>query len=878
MTPERWAEVDRLVEAAIELEPDKRGAFLDQACGEDEALRREVESLLAAHERAESFIEKPPAEALAELFGAGAARIVPGETLGHYKIESLVGAGGMGQVYRAKDLRLDREVAVKVLPEHLVADGNALKRFEREAKAVAALSHPNILAIHDFGRERGINYAVMELLEGETLGGCLKRSGLPWRKAVEIGAAIAEGLAAAHEKGIIHRDLKPENIFLTTDRQVKILDFGLARVESEARPSGGDSSSTVINTTSPGLVLGTPGYMSPEQVRGEAVGAASDIFSLGCVIYEMVCGRRPFARETVAETMAAILRDEPVPLGESGGAVPVQLWQLVSRCLEKKARERFQSARDVAFDLRAMLSGAALPQYKPALWRRANRPLAWTVATLIILLAAILVSTYLLNRTTQRSEPGLAGSTVVIDSIAVLPLINASSDESVEYLSDGITESVINSLSQLREVRVMSWSAVSPFRDKEKYKAVDPREVGRRLKVRAVVVGRMIHQGDALTIEAELVDALDGSQLWGHQFKQKVSDLFSLQEDIARQISEKLRIRLTADQQRLFAKRHPESTKAYQAYLKGRHNLGKQNEAGFRKALEFFKQAIDLDPQYALAYAGEADAYYALSNLYLAPKVAMPKARAAATRALELDESLAEAHTSLAIVKSQYDWEWEEAEREYRRAIELNPSYPRAHHLYGILLTETGRHEEAAVELNRAKELDPLDTGIAVTSFYPYHYAPPSARQPDRVIKELREIIAAEPEFWSAHIMLGLAYEQKGMPGEAIAEFRIAEQMDKTAGILAFLGHAYALAGRRKEAEQVLDELDKRSGHGHVSALTRAIVYAGLRDTDQALAWLEQGYEARDEEIDLIKVDPIFDGLHSDPRFQSLLRRMNLAP
>jgi serine/threonine protein kinase len=441
-------------------------------------LRREIVSLLAFDERAESFIETPPDDVAAGMMAEEQARSMTGRTLGHYKLQSLIGAGGMGEVYRARDTRLDRDVAVKILPEQLAQDAEALRRFEREAKAVAALSHPNILSIFDFGTEQGLNYAVMELLEGETPRARLQREAVGWREVVEIGAAIADGLAAAHAKGIIHRDLKPENIFLTSDGQVKILDFGIARVKRVVSPEA-ETLTTGIETTKRGVVMGTIGYMSPEQVRGEQAEAPSDIFSLGCVLYEMLSGRRPFAGEAPTETIAAILRDEPPPLAASGEKVPEALERVIRHCLVKNPGERYQSARDLGFDLKMMLTGRSIAAPLPA--QRRTRPVVWLAALVMILVG--LGAWFYLNSKRERA----------LDSLAVLPLVNASGDAEVDYLSDGITGSLINSLSQLPELHVMARSTVFTYKGKE----VDPRRVGEELKVRAVFTGRLYFMASA---------------------------------------------------------------------------------------------------------------------------------------------------------------------------------------------------------------------------------------------------------------------------------------------------------------------------------------------------------------------------------------------
>jgi serine/threonine-protein kinase len=859
MTPERWLQIEQLYHAALERAPEDRAAFLAAACAGDEALLREVRSLLASHDSAGSFIESAPDDVVAGMLAEEQARSMTGRTLGHYRLGLLLGAGGMGEVYSAHDTRLDRDVAVKILPEHLANNREALWRFEREAKAVAALSHPNILSIFDFGAEAGVSYAVTELLEGETLRSSLDRSSPGWRRSAEIGAAIADGLAAAHAKGIIHRDLKPENIFLTSDCQVKILDFGIARVKREVAAEA--ETLTLSDTTKPGTVMGTLGYMSPEQVRGEQADAPSDIFSLGCVLYEMVSGQRPFARRTGAEMIAAILNEEPSPMTGLERSAPAELERIVRHCLRKKPEERYQSARDLAADLKAITGGGEQAITAPAIKRRPS--VAWLAAALLIVLVGL--GAWLYFSIWRESA---------IDSLAVLPLVNASGEESAEYLSDGITGSLINSLSQLPKLRVMARSTVFTYKGKE----VDPRRVGEELKVRAVFTGRLSQRGDNLIIDAELVNAADGSRLWGEQYTRRLADVIAVQEDIARQISDKLHLTVTGAERQRLAKRHTDNTDAYKLYLRGRHHLTKWSEEDFRKAIEAFKQAIDLDPHYALAWTGLADAYYSMSNLYLPPHEAMPKSRAAAERALALDQTLAEAHYALATVKAFYDWDWQTAEREFKRTLELNPGYAPAHPIYGVCLMVMGKTEEALGELKRLRDLDPLSLSIAVTSINPLVYAPAPARQYDRAIAELQKIIALEPKFPPARYVLGLVYAQKRMFDESLTEFEKARELENAPYILGPLGHAYAVAGRRAEAQKILDELQDRAKRENVAALNLALVYAGLGEKDKTFEWLGKGIERKDEEMTFIGVDPRFDDLRTDPRFTDLMRRMNLAP
>ena len=509
--------------------------------------------------------------------------LTPGTRLGPYEVLAPLGAGGLGEVYRARDTRLGREVAIKVLPESLAANPAPLSRFEREAKAVAALSHPNILAIHDVGRHEAVNFAVMELLEGETLRSRLA-SRISWSTAVEIGVAIADGLAAAHAKGIVHRDLKPENIFITSDGRVKILDFGLARMKPAPSPDG----TTLPADTIEGTVMGTVGYMSPEQVRGEPVDAPGDIFSLGCILYEMLSGQRAFSRESAPQTMAAILETQPADLSASGRQIPLELSRIVTHCLEKHPQQRFQSAQDLAFALRAT-GGIPSHEAQPALALRLPRR-AWFAVALVVLAAAGLLY--------WKFRP-----TPVIDSLAVLPFTNVGANPDAEYLTDGITENLINNLSQLPKLRVVPRSLAFSYKGKH----VDPRKAGHELNVGAVLMGRIVQRGESLNIQTELVDVENVSQLWGQQYDRKLSDIIVVQEEISKAVTARLGLRPSGEVERRLTRRYTENPEAHQLYLQGRFLWNRRTAQTLQRAAEYFQSAIDKDPTYALAWAGLAE-------------------------------------------------------------------------------------------------------------------------------------------------------------------------------------------------------------------------------------------------------------------------------
>ena len=636
MTPERWGRIQEVFAAAIEREPSARAVFLETECRSDQELLREVESLLASNDAASSrLLDSPAIEVVSTVASDSRSGPQPsltaGRRVGPYEIVDSLGAGGMGEVYRARDPKLKREVAIKVLPRSLAADPDALARFEREALAVAALSHPNILAIYDFGTHDGVTYAVMELLEGETLRGKLAAGPISQKEAVGYALQIARGLSAAHGKGLVHRDLKPENLFVTRDGHLKILDFGLAKRVGSSDPDQETNAETAENYTEPGTVMGTVGYMSPEQVRGLPVDHRSDIFSFGTILYELLTGNRAFKRDSRVETMAAILKDEPPDVAESGRSVSQALARIVQHCLEKDKALRFHSAQDIAFALQDTSAVSAVEVMKPEPASRPLRPpprARWLWAALAVVVGGVGI---LMLRVRPWSTS--------ITSMAVLPFANASADPNVEYLNDGITDALINSLGRLPDLRVMSRDSVAGYKKRDASAQV----AGRELHVEAVLKGRFTQRDQDLAVTAELVDVRDNSHLWGGRFDRKLADLQTLQEEIATQVSAKLRAGLSGEEKKRLTKRYTGDPEAYQLYLRGRYCFEKRTEEQIKKSIDYFTQAIDKDPGYAMAYAGLSGAYMvSTSYSYLAPGDCIPKGKAAARRALEIDEGIAQ--------------------------------------------------------------------------------------------------------------------------------------------------------------------------------------------------------------------------------------------
>jgi serine/threonine protein kinase/tetratricopeptide (TPR) repeat protein len=790
--------------------------------------------------------------------------LTPGTKLGPYEILAPIGSGGMGDVYRARDTRLDRDVAIKVLPDRFFRDIEARMRFDREAKAVAALSHSNILSIHDYGVTDSAAYIVTELLEGQTLRRRLNEGPLSWRKVVEIGAALADGLAAAHAKGVIHRDLKPENIFLTDDGRVKILDFGIAQLVRQQAPET-DVDPTLMPTapmkTDPYAVVGTAGYMAPEQLRGEQVDATTDIFSLGTVLYEMATGRGAFIRKTVIDSLSAILAETPDVHTASDRMIPFELARVIQRCIEKNRAERFQSARDLAFALKAIGTSTALSFEAPA--ERKRRRILWMAAAATVLLALL---SYLLVQQVEIDVKPRGGRSAprTIRSIAVLPFVNATGDREAEYLTDGITETLINTLAQVPNLRVMSRTSVFHYKDK----SPNPVAVGRDLRVSSVVIGRIESAGDRMVVSAELVDASDNALIWGNRYQVARADLFGVQQSIASEIARMLRLQLTGREQQIFTKRHTTDARAYELYLKGRFQWNKRNAEGLYKAIEFFNQAIEIDPQYALAYAGLADCYNLLDIWAGLPtNETFPRAKAAAQHALAIDDQLAEAHTSLAYAIHTYEWDWPAAEREYKRALALNPNYATAHQWYAEFLTATGRFDEAAEQGKKALELDPMSPIInAVVAFNDT-----MARRYPLAIEQGHRTTQLFPDFMPGHAYLGLALLESGRPHEAIAAFQESQKLQDIVVVSTWLIRAHRAAGDLATAERMTRELEKRGRREYLPPFYMAALYAHEGNHDRAFEELDRALRERTGALVWTKVDPALDPLRADPRFAAVL-------
>jgi eukaryotic-like serine/threonine-protein kinase len=811
-------------------------------------------------------------------------------TLSHYRIVAPLGAGGMGEVYLAEDTRLKRKVALKLLPAELTADADRVRRFEQEAQAASALSHPNIITVYDIGECEAGRFIVMELVAGHTLRTAIA-TGNSLENLLTLGSQMAKALSAAHAAGITHRDIKPDNIMVRDDGYVKVLDFGLARL----LPTGsGEDAATLAQQTMPGTVMGTVAYMSPEQARGETVSHPSDIFALGIVLYELATGRHPFKAETLVGYLHAITLQEPARLTKWKPELPATLNALILQMLNKDASQRptasevVQALQDIEWRSAATIQASG----------EGERASASDESQTLLLKPTTTTATEAKDTAAENAPPttpdkpkvqkwwiaallglvALAGGLFAyrsfapgnqaIDSLAVLPFQNRSANADSEYLSDGL--SLIYRLSQLPNLKVSPTSSVFRYKGRE----TDPLKVGNELGVQAVMSGRLTQRGEQLTISVELVDVRHNKTLWGEQYERKLSELLTTQREIATEITSKLQLKLSGEGAQKLTRKYTDNTEAYQLYLKGNYHFARRTKDDMLKGLEYFRQAVELDPKFALAYVGIANSYNSMvKNSDLPTKAAIPQAKAAAIKSLGIDPTLAEAHAALADSLA-IDWNWTEAKREFEKAIELNLTVGYTYLTYSTsYLVPLGRTDEALRELKRAVELEPLSliNNAVLVSVYLY------ARQNDQALEQARKTYDLDPNFRFGQQWLGQAYIANGQYGEAITfsekvlkAFPFAQENLPTAG------QAYAKSNRRREAEQCIDKLKELSKTQPVRSYWIAAVYAALGDKNNAFAELENAYQERDWFLPRIKVDPIMDGLRDDPRFTDLLKRMNL--
>jgi len=898
MSPERYQQIGKLYHQVLEMEPGERGPFLAQACGQDQALRNEVESLVSSHDKPAGFLDNGALLAAANLLLDTDVEFSVGQRIHHYEIVAPLGAGGMGEVFLADDTKMGRKVALKLLPAYFTQDQERVRRFKQEAQAVVALNHPNIVTIYDVGQSNSIHFIATELIEGETLRRRLTNTRVDLSETMDVAIQVTSALVAAHRAGILHRDIKPENIMLRADGYVKVLDFGLAKLLEKPKPGPDPNSPAATRAlvqTDAGAVMGTISYMSPEQARGAETDARTDIWSLGVVVYEMAAGRLPFEGKA-SEVIARILEREPAPLARYAPELPAELERIVAKALTKNVAERYQTAKDLLNDLKKLqqrlqveseIERVRVPEgfeespsdqqgnatspspavadtkevspafsFKYVVKSIERHKLAAVVALLILVASAAGLWWYFYFPNAEAP----------IDSIAVLPFVNASGNDDLEYLSDGLTESLIISLAQLPNLKVFPRASVFRYKGKE----TDPLAVGKVLGVRAVLTGRLVQHGDTLEISAELIDVRDNKQVWGAHYSRKSSDLLSLQSQLARDVSNNLRIKISGADESKVARNYTANAAANELYLRGRFHQRKDMPRDLETAVGYFQQAITLDSHFAKAYAGLALAYAPLSYFVSQPpRELMLKAKEAALHAISLDDQLVEAHTALGYILFEYDYDFAGGEREFKLAIELNPNDSDAHQAYGELLTYLGRHEEARAELQRALEIDPFS--LAANCEYGGSLA--FARQYDEAIGQLKRTLEQDTSYWLTHYTLAITYDMKGDYAESVAErIKINE-----------------LFNHQQEVTLMRESFNKGRWSGFLRAMTGkhrppelppyivATFYVELGEKDKALAILNHLYEDRSYDLVMLKVDPRLDPLRDDPSFQDLTRRVGFT-